>query len=210
MVWTTGRTLNHASNAMHASLAMIKSLGGVNASLADEAAAANAEPIVLRVGVGLNSGDCVVGNMGSEQRFDYSVLGDSVNLASRFEGQSKNYGVDIVIGEETQLAAPEMATLELDLIVVKGKVEATRVYALLGDEELANDAKFQEFRAGQTEMLAAYRAQDWDGAARRVEGLRAQAPEFKELCNLYAARIAQHRTDPPGPDWDGAFVADSK
>jgi adenylate cyclase len=201
---------SHARNAMHAALAMIRSLDGVNASLADEAAVAGTAPIALRVGVGLNSGDCVVGNMGSEQRFDYSVLGDAVNLASRFEGQSKNYGVDIVIGEATLLAAPELASVELDLIAVKGKTEATRIYALLGDEERAKDADFQAFRADHAEMLAAYRAQDWDSASTRIDRLRALAPEFEALCDLYVGRIADYRADPPGADWDGVFIAESK
>ena len=200
----------HARNAMHAALAMIRSLDGVNASLADEAAVAGTTPIALRVGIGLNSGDCVVGNMGSEQRFDYSVLGDAVNLASRFEGQSKNYGVDIVIGEATHLAAPELASFELDLIAVKGKTEATRIYALLGDEERAKDADHRAVRARHAEMLAAYRAQDWDSASTGIDRLRALAPDLEVLCDLYAARVADYRANPPGSDWDGVFIAESK
>ena len=200
----------HARNAMNAALAIIRSLDGVNASLADGSAAAGTTPIDLRVGVGLNSGDCVVGNMGSEQRFDYSVLGDAVNLASRFEGQSKNYGVDIVVGEATRLAAPEMAHLELDLIAVKGKSEAALMYALLGDEERAKEADFQALRAGQAEMLAAYRRQDWDGASAHIGRLRAQAPDLDVLYDFYAERIANFRANPPGSDWDGVIVADKK
>jgi adenylate cyclase len=109
---------NHAELAIRSALAMQVELTKLNAELAAEAEAAGESPMKLAIGVGVNTGDCVVGNTGSQQRFDYSVLGDAVNLASRLEGQSKNYGVIIVIGETTQAAAPIFATLELDLIAV--------------------------------------------------------------------------------------------
>ena len=98
--------------------------------------------IPIIIGIGLNSGDCCVGNMGSEQRFDYSVLGDDVNLAARLEGQSKNYGVDIVIGENTYQRASGFAYIELDLIKVKGKNDAVRIYALMGEPEHRESPEF--------------------------------------------------------------------
>ena len=94
--------------------------------------------IPINVGIGLNTGICVVGNMGSDLRFDYSVLGDSVNLASRLEGQSKEYGFPIIVGSRTALAVKDrFAILELDFIMVKGKKEPEVIYAIAGREDTA-------------------------------------------------------------------------
>ena len=90
----------------------------------------------MKIGIGLNTGICCVGNLGSETRFDYSVIGDNVNVASRLEGQSKTYDVGTIVGESTTARAPDFAFLELDLLKVKGKTEATRIFALLGDSAL--------------------------------------------------------------------------
>ena len=203
----------HAQHACDAALAVFVELEALNGALAAEADAAGRKPIRLDVGVGLNTGECVVGNMGSEQRFDYSVLGDAVNLASRLEGQSKTYGVGIVIGEGTEEAAPDNAALELDLIAVKGRAEAARIFALLGDAALKAGDRFQSLLPAQDELLAAYRAQDWAGARAALARCRELAQAFPELCefyDLYEARITAYEADPPGPDWDGVFVAESK
>ena len=90
----------------------------------------------VKIGIGLNTGICCVGNLGTEKRFDYSVIGDNVNVASRLEGQSKNYDIVTIVGESTAAKAPDFAFLELDLLKVKGKREATRIFALLGDGTL--------------------------------------------------------------------------
>ena len=201
---------NHARHACDAALAMLAELEALNRRLATEAAAEHRAPYLLNIGIGLNTGECVVGNMGSERRFDYSVLGDAVNLASRLEGQSKNYGTTVVAGEETQRAAPEMAWLELDLIAVKGRSEAVHIYALLGDETAAADADLQRLATLQRQMLVAYRAQDWSGAGRLIGECRALDGRFGALCDLYDERVAAYRANPPGPDWDGVFVAESK
>ena len=103
--------------------------------------------IPIQIGVGINTGTCVVGNMGSDLRFDYSVLGDSVNLASRLEGQSKSYGLPIIVGSRTAQAAKDrFAILELDFIAVKGKKEPEVVYAIIGREEMVNSGRFQRWR----------------------------------------------------------------
>jgi len=118
---------DHPHHACESALAMFKFLPELNGQIEAEAKANDRQFHPIKVGIGINTGECVVGNMGSQKRFDYSVLGDAVNLASRLEGQSKNYGVNTVIGEETYKAAPEFAMIELDLIAVKGKAEAVRI-----------------------------------------------------------------------------------
>ena len=126
--------------------------------------------IPLNVGVGLNTGVCVVGNMGSDLRFDYSVLGDSVNLASRLEGQSKEYGFPIIVGSKTALAVKDkFAILELDFIMVKGKKEPEVIYAIAGREDVAQSGRFQRLRNLTIEMLACYRSRDWEGALAAIE-----------------------------------------
>ncbi len=202
----------HALHASEAALAMQESLKALNAEIAAAAQAAN-KPVTIKAGVGLNTGNCVVGNMGSEQRFDYSVLGDDVNLASRLEGQSKTYGVDILIGESTRAATPNFAALEVDLIAVKGRAAAVQVHALLGDIALRDSAQFKDLTAAQSDLLSDYRAQRWDAARSNVARCRELAPaEWKldALYDLYDERISAFESMPPDKDWDGVYVAESK
>jgi len=191
---------------------MLEQMQPLNDRLEKEAEEEGRKHIPLKVGLGLNTGPAVVGNMGSEQRFDYSVLGDTVNTASRLEGQSKGYGVKIVIGEETWKQVPDMATLELDWIKVKGKTEAVVIYCLLGGEDLAQDRDFVTLSQFHQQMLDAYRAQDWNKAIKRLKECRLLcAPyEIDGLYDLYEARILDYQAAPPGEGWDGVFVATTK
>lgn len=203
----------HADHALESALAMRAALDGLRGELAAEAAAEGTRPIALEIGIGINTGNVVVGNMGSRQRFDYSVLGDSVNLASRLEGQSKTYGVGVVVGEATvKRARDAWAFLELDLIAVKGKKEAARIFALLGDASVASRADFRALAERHAAMLTAFRAQDWTGAAAALADCRRLAASFDlgALYDLYDERIAEYRKNPPPADWDGVYVATSK
>ena len=137
--------------------------------------------------------------MGSDLRFDYSVLGDSVNLASRLEGQSKEYGFPIIVGSKTALAAKDkFAILELDFIMVKGKKEPEVIYAIAGREDTAHSGRFQRLRNLTIEMLACYRSRDWDGAVAAIErGRRTDEGGALELLyNLYEARIQGYQKEP--------------
>ncbi|MDO9459531.1 MAG: adenylate/guanylate cyclase domain-containing protein [Alphaproteobacteria bacterium] len=202
---------NHAEQACSTSLQMYHDLEFLNQDLKAEAEREDRPYFPLKIGIGLNTGDCVVGNMGSEQRFDYSVLGDAVNLASRLESQSKNYGADIVIGELTYTSVKDVfAFLELDLIAVKGKTEAVRIFSLVGDRAMAVSDTFQSFRKTHDGMLVAYRSQHWEEAAKLVDELRHKEGANQTLYDMYAERIAEYQATSPGADWDGVYVAASK
>lgn len=205
---------DHARNACQASLRMVDALAPLNERMRQQAEAAGRQHIALNAGIGLNTGPCCVGNMGSEQRFAYSALGDAVNLASRLEGQTKQYGVDILLGEQTQALVAEMALLECDLIRVKGKQEPARIFALLGDENRAGQSDFQTVSETHRRFLTAYRLMQFEDAERlRAAALAASQRaglKLERLYRLYADRLDEYRTAPPPPDWDGVFVATSK
>jgi adenylate cyclase len=199
----------HQLNACEAAIDMLERIDELNKVREVEAEEGGHAYIPINVGVGLNTGTCVVGNMGSDLRFDYSVLGDSVNLASRLEGQSKEYGFPIIVGSRTALAVKDrFAILELDFIMVKGKKEPEVIYAIAGREDTAQSGRFQRLRNLTIEMLACYRSRDWDGALAAIErGRRSDDGRTLEyLYNLYEARIQGYRENPPPEDWNGAFA----
>ncbi|TDQ81497.1 CHASE2 domain-containing sensor protein [Dongia mobilis] len=161
----------------------------------------------INMGIGINTGECVVGNMGSRLRFDYSVLGDAVNVAARLESQSSNYGVDIVISESTYAEASDFAAIEIDRIIVKGKSEPIRIYALLGTPELAASDDFRDLSWRHAAMLQAYRERQWQECLQHVEACAHLWPRLAPLYDLYRDRVENYLVDPPGADWDGVFVA---
>jgi adenylate cyclase len=202
----------HARNGCISALEMLAEMDPLNDRLEIEAKEEGRKHIPLRVGFGLNSGECVVGNMGSDQRFDYSVLGDTVNTAARLEGQSKSYGVNIVIGENTYAEVPDFAVVELDLIQVKGKTSAVHIYALLGNEEMAQGNAYKTLNDANDDMLATYRGQEWQKAREKISVCRElmDGVDLSGLYDLYEERITQYEADPPEADWDGVFVATTK
>ena len=201
----------HQRKAILAAFSMRSELRKVNEKLRAEAQAAARPVIEIRAGIGLNSGPCCVGNMGSDQRFDYSVLGDTVNIASRLEALSQSYGVDLVIGEDTAGVAGDLALLEIDSVRVKGKARPIRIFTGLGDEAMAASADFIALRARHQGMLGAYRHMDWPAAATAIGECLALAPASLGLYyDMMSHRIQEFRRDPPPAGWDGVYVAKSK
>src|SRR5215468_5453926 len=199
---------DHEINACEAAVDMLERLDEVNVAREQEAKDGGHVYIPLKVGIGLNTGVSVVGNMGSDLKFNYSVLGDSVNLASRLEGQTKEYGFPIIVGSNTALAAKDrFAILELDFIMVKGKKEPEVIYAIAGRQDVAHSESFQRLRNLTIEMLACYRGRDWDGALEAIERGRKsdQAQALDYLYKLYEARIHDYKKNPPPRDWNGAY-----
>jgi len=201
----------HPSHACSAALRMMREMESLNARWREEAEVKGRPFKPVMLGIGLNTGVCCVGNLGSETRFDYSVIGDNVNVASRLEGQSKTYDVGTVVGESTTARAPDFAFLELDLLKVKGKTEATRAFALLGDSALKQSPNFITLAERHGEFLARYRAKDWDAAeALSHECEKLNTSRLDRLYALYRERIVYFRMNPPPPQWDGTAEALSK
>jgi adenylate cyclase len=202
---------HHAREAVRTAVEMRRILKRLNEQLAAEAAASGRTPVKIRAGVGLNTGVCCVGNMGSEQRLAYSALGDTVNTASRLESLSPAYFVDLVLGEETAADCQDFALLELDQVKVKGKAIPIRIFTCLGTEGYAARPEYRKLREVHDLMLSTYRRQNWEEAEIARLGCLEIAPErLRGLYALYEARIAEFRADPPGADWDGVYVAKSK
>ncbi|MEM8729896.1 MAG: adenylate/guanylate cyclase domain-containing protein [Pseudomonadota bacterium] len=202
---------DHARNACRAALGMLAAVRRVNEKSRED----GAEERTLDVGIGINTGTCFVGNMGSDLRFDYTALGDPVNLASRLEGQTKSYGVPIVVGEETAITVKgDFALMELDLIRVKGKHLPERVFALLGFAEMAQSDRFLAMVAANDRMLAAYRSGQWADAktclAQARDAAQAVGLDIAGYFTLFEDRLADLGQNPVPDGWDGIFDATSK
>ncbi len=201
---------DHPENALKSALAMIRRMEDLNVQWRKDAEAAGRTHTEVAIGIGINSGNCCVGNLGSSQRFDYSAIGDDVNVASRLEGLSKVYGVPIVLGETTVGRLNGIKAIELDVMRVKGRAQPLRVYTAY--EALgSDDSAFATLAPRHTAMLDRYRGRDWDGAEQAIA--ECEALGITGLGGLYAVyrgRIAEWRESPPPPDWDGTFTATTK
>jgi len=193
---------DHAARAVATALEM----QSIAARLNQEFCARGWPP--LKIGVGLNTGEMRVGDMGSQIRRAYTVMGDAVNLSSRLEGITKEYRVGVAVGPGTRAAAPQFAYRELDRVRVKGKNEPVPIYQPLAlDADLAPDARavLEKWHAALVEL----RAQRWDAAESLLLELQEAVPE-DGLYPLYLERLAMLRANPPGPDWDGVTTFQTK
>ena len=192
----------HARNGVLAGLQMLKECEVLNGKFA-----ARSWP-TLRIGVGLNTGNVRVGDMGSRVRRAYTAMGDAVNVASRLEGRTKHYGVAILAGEATRNAVKDVVFREVDRIRVKGKGTPVTIYEPIGLQSEIGSTLQEELRLWE-QALRAYRAQQWDQADVNLLKLQRMNPG----CGLYrsfAGRIAEKRRQPPPPDWDGVTTFDEK
>ena len=197
---------DHAKNAVRTALQMMGSLNAFNEEIAQEGVPA------FGMGLGINTGVVVVGNMGSDQRFDYTCLGDSVNLASRLEGQSKPYGVKIVLGSQTaEQIKDEYFVLELDCIAVKGKKLGVNVFTVLPTTDSGATAEWLMAREQHEAMMVAYRAQDWTAATKLSRALKGEFDgQMDHYYDMMIDRIKDLRNVDLPKDWDGVFISTSK
>ena len=194
---------NHAERAVRTALAMKKALIIFNTLRNQQ----KKDPI--HIGVGINTGEMVVGNIGSEQRLEYTAVGDAVNLASRLEGINKQYGSDVIISESTARQLPEdVVTRELDKVRVKGKYTPVTIYEVLGMRGEISEALFS-MQKWFVQGLVSYRNQQWDSAIQEFQRARQFVPDDSPS-DLYIERCTQYKLNPPLDNWDGVFEMTTK
>ena len=201
---------DHHVNAARAALAMQVRLSELNTEMI--ARGDGTWPGEVKIGIGLNSGPCCVGNIGSERRLSYSLIGDPVNLASRLESLSKFYGVPILMGDNLAQHLGDFAVLPIDRVRVVGRAKSETVHVLLGDETVRKSPEFAALAAAHLAMLEAYFGQKWDKAAEINDRNEQQATGFglAKLVMLYRDRIIAFAATPPPDGWDGVYEASSK
>ena len=195
---------DHSDLALKASFDMEKALHEFNINFKED------KGMELKIGIGINTGECIVGNMGSEKRFDYTVLGDPVNLASRLEGQSGTYGFQRILGADTVNNLKTDAHLfEVDLIQVKGKSEPVKIYTSFDNFSLVDDA-LMEFKNDHINFLQSYRNQQWERALNLLQRWEDKVKEFDLYYAIFKDRIKDLEVNLVDPNWNGAYVATTK
>lgn len=193
----------HARHACTAATAIAAKMTDLNATWRKEADAAGRPFAQVLIGIGVNSGECCVGNLGSMHRFDYSAIGDNVNVTSRLEGLTKVYGVTLVVGEETARRLPDIPFLEVDLVRVKGRATPSRL--LTPQATLGIGAEWDDINSLHERFLTAYRAAAWSDALSLLAMLRERRVEsLTQLYDVYHARLNDLVANPP-ESWDGVY-----
>jgi adenylate cyclase len=201
----------HATHACDCALGMMDALVALNQELTAEGFYEAHKVNRIDVSIGLNTGVCVVGNMGSELRFDYSALGDAVNVSARIQSFCGNYGFPIAVGEDTQgVVAEKFAFLELDYLAVKGRATPTHIYALMGHAHVRETKAFQVLNDVLQALFTAFRAQNWAAAREAIAAGRKIEGAPADIFDTYEERIAYYELDPPPADWGGAWAAKEK
>ena len=193
---------NHADLSVSAALEMISQLQLVNHQLTKLALPS------ISVGIGINTGEVILGNIGSDRKLDYTVIGDAVNVASRLEGITKTYGVPIVISDATRRAlSPGRPCVLLDRVRVKGKTQPSAIYypLLLDDQDEASAVAAQAMVGLAERAFECYQQQQWDDAVELYKQLPLQS-----LQTLFLARINEFRLQAPSIDWDGTYTLTTK
>ncbi len=201
------------ADACHAALDMLERVDALNHEREREASTSGTRFLPIKIGIGINTGRCTVGNMGSNLRFQYTVMGDTVNLASRLEGQTRPHGLSIIIGSRTAAAvADQFALLEIESIRVKGKTEPEVIYTIVGRADVAKTREFESLQDHWAQLIVCYRKQDWTGALKVADDCRCDCERFGlvGLIDSYADRIRKLEQVPPASDWDGVFTAETK
>ena len=193
---------DHARHALHAAMEMM-----VELKIMQKDFESRGWP-PINIGIGLNTGNMNVGNMGSEFRMAYTVLGDSVNLGARLEGLTKEYGVNIIVSESTKESIPEFTYRDLDLVRVKGKNEPIAIFEPIGHRDEIDEATTFEL-ARYNQALQSFRAQNWDQAETDFFALSQIHPD-RFLYQVYLNRVTHYKGHLPNDDWDGVFTHTSK
>jgi adenylate cyclase len=196
------RDPEHPRNAVHAALEMSRQMRQIREEFRQQGWPE------LRIGVGINTGVMNVGNMGSEFRMAYTVLGDAVNLGARLEGLTKQYGVEILVSEFTRAGMDDIAFREIGLVKVKGKDQAVAIFEPVGLVSELSDEEQQTLDLYH-EALQEFRQQQWEPAEERFQQLSRSEPD-RLLYRLYLEQIGQYRQSPPSTDWDAVITFDTK
>jgi adenylate cyclase len=195
---------DHPVRACRCALTMQRTLAAINEAWT----ARGRGPIAIRIGI--NTGEMIVGNMGGSRRFAYTVIGDSVNIASRLEGANKQYGTTVMVAQHTfERVRDVMAGRELDRIAVRGRSEPITVYELLGMKEELRDAMAAEFLEKYAEGIRLYREREWERALALFRAALAIRPHDMPSA-MYVERTRICQANPPPASWNGVFVMETK